>query len=140
MDLNKQFEIAVAALRLLEECHANFMKAIEGLKTPKIEGAELAVVDGEIQAVCLGVQLRAIHRPLVREGYLQVVEYAFRAQHREQELVVYAMYLEANGNLYEDALGKNLICQSGNTSLTHRLAPRLGAALLQSDIFLPSKL
>lgn len=139
MDPEEQFEIAVAALRELENLHTQFMENVGALKTPEIEGARLSVVSGELRASCLGVSLSALHRPVIRDGLPRSLEYAFRARHRDQDVVVGVMYLEGNGSLYADSRAQDLICQSGNTYLTHRLAPWLSAVLLQSEIFAPIK-
>ena len=139
MGIETQFEIAVAAVAKLEQLHSQFMQQVAALNPSKIEGAELSVNNGELRAVCLGVPLQTIHRPVVSDGHLMSVEYGFRTKLGDEEFLVCAMYLEANGNLYSDSVSQELICQSGNTYLPQRLAPWLAASLLQSKVFAASK-
>ncbi|MEQ9106816.1 MAG: hypothetical protein RLO04_05070 [Limnobacter sp.] len=136
MDLERRFQIAALALKKLEDEHSSFMRSVSDLKQAEIPGAELRVNDNELQATCLGVMLTAKHRPIARNGEIELLEYQFAYRQGEKLVTIWRVFL-SDGHLYEDVDLKNFICQSSNGYLPSRLAPYLGAALLQSALFAP---
>lgn len=139
MSLDEKFEIAAAAHDVLEQHHAKFMQSASSLKVPIVNGAELKVVESELHATCLGISLWTHHRPIARNGELEAIEYAFLARVGNAEVFIWAMYLHPNDSLYTDPGCEDAICQSGNSYLTERIAPRLASSLLKSELFTPRK-
>lgn len=135
MNIKDQLEISAAAREALEALHGNFMDAVHALKEPNINGAEFRCIDGELEVICLGVNLRARHRLIALDGKFEIVEYKFIAQYEGAVLDIWSMYLAPNGSLYIDIARNNFICDMTNQYLPSRVAPHIASKLLASKMF-----
>jgi hypothetical protein len=139
MDYETELEIAIAALAELKTLHSDFINVVATLAKPKVDGGFVRVTENELHAECLGVALRAVHKPVVRDGRLASLEYSFKAQSGDEDVLVWSMYLEPNGDLHADAIAGDRICSSRNTYLAGHIVARLATALLRSEFFAPNK-
>ena len=138
MDLEKQFEIAIAAIKNLDELHKQFMKQIGALNTPEIEGMELRETDGELQLTCLSYKFIAKRRPVAANGFFTAIEYSLKAIGQSGEVTIADFYLQGRSrDLTSDYAGTDMICQSGNTYLPDRLGPWVCAQIMNSELCSP---
>lgn len=138
MSIEDQLEIAAAAREKLEALHGEFMASLSSLKNPKVNGAEFRCVNGEMEATCLGVELRTKHRLITQNGQLQLIEYTFMtADDRGEEIPIWTIYLSPNRSLYSEATLGNVLCDMTNQYLPSRIAPQLASKLLASKVFAP---
>jgi hypothetical protein len=135
----EQIEIAGAAFAKLEALHTEFIDHVAGLENLEVNCGSIKTAGGELMAECLGVKLRTIHRPVVKDGNLRAIEYAFKATQDGEELDVFVLYLEPDENLYADSKRSDLICQARNIYLAKHLIERMASALLSSKIFVPKR-
>jgi len=137
MSENSEIDVAAAAFKALQEKHIIFMQSVQRQKNKKVNGGEIDS-DGQLLAVgCLNVDFKIAPRFIVRDKYLCSIEYPFMTKVRDQEILVWQMYLEADGSLYSDFDKKQRICDSTNENLASYLIKDLGAALLRSPVFSP---
>ena len=138
MDLEKQFEIAAGAVAQLEHLHQAFMSEVAASRQPKINGAEVRVVDGELQVECLGVDLKARRRFVAVNGFFTAIEYGLIATHENESICVATFHLQGRTeDLTSDYGGTEKICHRSNAYLAHRLAPWVCAQLMESVAFSP---
>jgi hypothetical protein len=137
MNIEQQLEVAAAARDKLEALHKTFMDAVRSLTGPKLNGAEFRCVDGEIEATCIGVELRAPHRLVALVGELELIEYTFIARDADDDVPIWSMYLSPNSSLYADPAQQNVLCDITNQYLHSRIAPHIASKLLASKIFAP---
>ena len=130
-------DIAVAALEELESTHLSFMQTIAGLKTKKVNGGEIETDGHGLRVTCLGVVFDVRRRLIARGETFEALEYPFVALHRDQQVIVWRMYLEMDGCLYAKAGAQDKICPSDNTYLASSLIERLTSPLLRSPLFAP---
>ena len=139
MDYETELEIAITALAELATLHSTFMDTVATLAKQKVDGGHIGVTENELLAECRGVPLRTVHRPVVRDGRLAALEYSFKAQSGDGDVLVWSMFLEPNGDLHADPMAGERVCSSRNTYLAGHIISRLAAALLRSELFAPSK-
>ena len=133
----EEAEIAASALTKLENMHDEFVKYVQSLAIKKVNAGELDTDGKHLLVTCLGVHIRASHRPIVRDGRLSALEYPFLVAHRDQELLIWRMFLEADYSLYSGLDRQGPICSSTNLYLARYLITPLASALLRSPIFAP---
>lgn len=137
MSMEDQLEIAAAAREALEALHGDFMASVRSLKEPKVNGAEFRCVDGELEAICIGIRLRTRHRLVARGGMLELLEYTFIVEDAGEAVPIWSIYLSPNRRLYSDAALENALCDMTNQYLPSRVAPHLASKLLASEVFAP---
>ncbi len=137
MKQDTQTEIAAAALKKLEEMHVLFMQSIAALKTKEVNGGRIETDGATLSVTCLGVEFRVPHRPIAHDGALCALEYPFIARLRDNEIVGWRMFLEADNDLYAKPGQQEKLCSSGNTYLASNLIEPLASALLWSPLFAP---
>ncbi|PKO68175.1 MAG: hypothetical protein CVU22_09605 [Betaproteobacteria bacterium HGW-Betaproteobacteria-16] len=136
MNKEKQFEIAAAAVEELEKQHHDFMAIFEALEEPMLNGAEFQIVDGELEVTCLGKFLKANHRLIAVDGYLDCLEYPFIAKEQCEDVHVWSMFLKGR-RLYRDSETKDLIWDTSDRYTPRLVAADLASKLLASRIFSP---
>lgn len=137
MDEESQADIAIAAYQQLEELHRSFMRHVESLSGNRINGGVISVVEDELVAECLGVKMRAPHRQIARDGYLIAIEYPFIAKHLNEDIFIWALYLEADDGLFLDSRQEKRYCDRSNSYFDQKIVQSLASALIRSAVFSP---
>ena len=137
MNNDKELTLATAAAANLEEMHQAFMIHVASPYVAKVNGGDVAVEENELSVTCLSMKLRSQHRLIGRDGRLVAIEYPFFARHRDQNLLVWCMYLESDDSLYADAQKQTVICTSKNNYVPSNVIEKLADALIRSAVFAP---
>ena len=135
MNNDKELTIAVAAAARLEGMHRAFMDHMASPYVAKVNGGDFAVEENELSVTCLSKKLQSQHRLIARDGRLAAIEYPFFARHRDQDLLVWCMYLESDDSLYADAQKQTVICTSKNNYVASNVIEKLADALIRSAVF-----
>ena len=135
--MNEQDRLAIAASAFakLEKMHSAFMQRVATLDNRKVNCGEVSVQDNELIVTCLGKQLLAHHRLIARDGLFRAIEYAFFTTHTNENLHVCTIYLEADDDLYADAMQRERVCGSMNVYLATHVVESVASALLKSPVF-----
>lgn len=129
---------AVAGIEQLKDFHSQFIGHIKtSTRTQNITGI-FNFDDDEITAICLDTPLSIKHKYVVRNNMPAAIEYSFSANHEDESLIIFIMYLESNGILYTDYETTTKLCDYNNTYVANNILTAVAKKLLTSAIFAPT--
>jgi len=137
-DTDGRINTAVSGLERLGEMHNSFLQMIESRPGANQDAGVIGVSDGEITMNCLGVDLSVRHKFVVRNGLPATIEYSFLAKYRDDELLIFNMYLEPNGVVYVDLNAETRLCDFNNTYISKIVLYKVAEMLLDSEVFAPT--
>lgn len=122
----------------LNGTHAQFMEGTPKFASRSFKLGTFAADGKAISATVLGVPIRARHRPIYDEECFTAIEYAFVSEIDGEEVVLWRMFLDRHGSLFQDAALTKRLSDFDNEYLPRTIVTYLANALLSSKVFRPA--
>lgn len=141
MENDKEVEIALGAINLLNSIHDSFVTHLRMQEMRNHNAGKLYVLDDDLVIETLGVKLFSTHRPVKRSGHLGAIEYVFETKTEAGRYPLFALYMgpseyvTGGGRLYEDPDFNKYMFETTNTYVVGNLINMAASKLLASDAF-----
>ena len=128
---------AIRALAGLETRHRSFLTHIAAQSDVAINGGTVTVEDDIIIVNSLGVLCTTKRRPVAVNGVPVASEYTFTSSFENEEVAIWRIYLDVQGNIYEDSAFSNRFGDYNGTYIRNNIVLALAGKLLKSNLFAP---
>lgn len=139
IEFHQQVVLANSAINNLVSFHERFLAAIDAAEKASDNIGSLSILSNTICCSCLGHNVNATHRPIAVNGKLNVLEYDFSTNWKDQNVSILRIYLQVDGVLTYDVEGNNKLCDYNNTYIQNQILVTVSWSLLKSVVFAPNE-